>query len=208
MSYKYPRTHHLPWSEGSTSDDKVLSSVDHFEGKMVIVTEKMDGENTTLLSDGFHARSLDSRNNITRDWVARFHSTIAHEIPKGWRVCGENMYALHSIAYDDLKSYFLGFSIWNESNVALSWTDTVEYFDMLGITSVPVLWKGMFDKHIIKELVFSLNTEIQEGYVVRLADEFHYDDFRNSVAKYVRKGHVVEDSVHWTKKKIVSNRLA
>jgi len=37
--HKYPRTFHLPWSEGATSDDKTLDNVDHFEGKRVIITE-------------------------------------------------------------------------------------------------------------------------------------------------------------------------
>lgn len=55
---KYPRTYHLPFSLGKTNDDKVLSNTDHFKGKMVVITEKMDGENTTLYSDYLHARSL------------------------------------------------------------------------------------------------------------------------------------------------------
>ena len=43
---KYPRTHHLPWSEGMHDDDRMLSSTKVFENQRVIVTEKMDGENT------------------------------------------------------------------------------------------------------------------------------------------------------------------
>ena len=50
---KYPRTYHLPWSEGRTDDDKVLSDDSQFIGKYVVVTEKMDGENTTIYSDGY-----------------------------------------------------------------------------------------------------------------------------------------------------------
>jgi hypothetical protein len=30
----------------------------------------------------------------------------------------------------------------------------------------------------------------QEGYVIRLADGFQYDDFKQSVGKFVRKNHV------------------
>ena len=40
MYQKYPRTLHLPWSEGATNDDKILKSVEHFEGKQVVITEK------------------------------------------------------------------------------------------------------------------------------------------------------------------------
>jgi hypothetical protein len=69
---KYPRTFHLPWSLGATSDDKVVPSVSHFEGRQVVVTEKMDGENTTLYRDHIHARSLDSKGGEDRAWVKQF----------------------------------------------------------------------------------------------------------------------------------------
>lgn len=42
---KYPRSMHTPWSPGPSSDDKVVDSMEHFEGAAVVVTEKMDGEN-------------------------------------------------------------------------------------------------------------------------------------------------------------------
>lgn len=67
--------------------------------------------------NGFHARSVDSRHHISRDWLAQFHSSIAYNIPEGWRICGEYLYAKHSIFYENLPSYFLGFSIWNEKKM-------------------------------------------------------------------------------------------
>ena len=41
---KYPRTYHLPWSPGTTSDDKKLSGdwFDMYKGKEIIITEKLD----------------------------------------------------------------------------------------------------------------------------------------------------------------------
>ena len=60
MKYKkYPRTFHLPFSKGSTSDDKFLKDYSNFENKDIIVTLKMDGENTTMYNDHIHARSLE-----------------------------------------------------------------------------------------------------------------------------------------------------
>lgn len=49
--YKYPRTPHLPWSPGATKDDVRCINTEIFTGKRVVITEKMDGENTTLYSD-------------------------------------------------------------------------------------------------------------------------------------------------------------
>lgn len=41
--YKYPRTFHLPFSLCISSDDKRLSDDEHFIGKTIVMTEKMDG---------------------------------------------------------------------------------------------------------------------------------------------------------------------
>ena len=109
--YKYPRTPHLPWSQGASADDSLLKDSKLFEGQEVVITEKMDGENTTMYPDHIHARSIDSRHHPSRTWVKSLHGSIAHLIPQGWRLCGENLYAQHSIAYEGLKSYFYLFSV-------------------------------------------------------------------------------------------------
>jgi len=43
-----------------------------------------------------------------------------------------------------------------------------------------------------------------EGYVVRVVDKFHYRDFRQSVAKYVRKNHV-RSTHNWLMKTVELN---
>lgn len=204
--FKYPRTPHLPVSPGATNDDKMLANVDHFLGKDVVITMKMDGENTTMYNDGMHARSIDSRAHPSRDWVKAFHASICHEIPDGWRICGENLYARHSIEYENLPSYFMGFSVWDDSNTALTWESTVEVFTMLGIQSVPVLYEGVFNESVITQLIKNFDTEKNEGFVIRLAGSFHYTEFEQSVAKWVRENHVQTDT-HWTHSKVVPNKL-
>lgn len=193
---KYPRTYHLPWSKNITDDDRVLPSLDIFEGKEVIVTEKVDGENTSLYRNDIHARSLDSQNHPSRNWIKNFWGTFRGDIPEGWRICGENMFAKHSIGYDSLESFFYGFSVWNDKNICLSWDETLEWFDLLNITPVPILYTGIFDINEIKGLHSQLDWGRTEGYVVRLADSFSYGNFRNSVAKYVRQNHL-QTVKHW-----------
>lgn len=206
---KYPRTFHLPQSPGVTSDDKVLKSPNCFVGKQVVITEKMDGENTTMYTDGFHARSIDSRNHPSRNWLAKFHSEVGYQIPTNFRICGENMYAQHSIHYRNLPSYFLGFSVWctdDKSNWALSWDETIEWFELLGIEPVPVLYRGAFNVQIVDNLIANLDTSRQEGFVIRVADEFDYNNFDTSVAKWVRAKHVTTDE-HWMHTAIVPNHM-
>lgn len=204
---KYPRTYHLPWSEGITDDDRIIPSLDSFINKRVIITEKMDGENTSMYTDHIHARSIDSRGGEDRAWVKQLWCTFAHDIPVGWRICGENLWAEHSIHYDDLRSYFQGFSIWNDKNECLSWNDTLFWFELLGITPVQVLYDGVWDEHTIRRMWSDDNWAKCEGYVVRVADSFMYNHFKSSVAKFVRKGHV-QTAKHWRAgRKFIPNTL-
>lgn len=193
---KYPRTYHVPWSGNMNDDDRMLPDMSSFIGRKVLVTEKMDGENTTMYCDHIHARSVNSSGHPTRDWVKNKWATIRYEIPEGWRICGENMYGTHSIKYEDLPSYFLGFSIWNERNECLSTDNTFEWFDLLGIVSVPPLFNGLYDEDRIRALWTPDKAEQHEGYVIRVADAFTYRDFRSSVAKFVRPNHI-QTTKHW-----------
>jgi len=203
---KYPRTYHLPWSHGRTDDDKVLVSTAQFEGKEVVVTEKMDGECTTFYHNHIHARSLDSANHPSRNWVKGFWSGMKNDIPLGWRICGENLYAKHSIFYKDLLSYFYGFSIWNERNEVLDWDSTLEFFALLNIIPVNEIYRGVYNEQHIIELGEHLIQSGAEGYVVRLTAQFHYNDFRVCVGKCVRKDHV-QTNKHWRQQEIIPNLL-
>lgn len=205
MKIKYPRTLHLPWSETITSDDRKLLNCSVFEGKKILVTEKMDGENTSMYNNCIHARSLDSRDHESRSFVKRIHSRISHEIPNGWRICGENLFAKHSISYDNLSDYFLVFSIWDENNICLPWCQTKEYCKILDLKMVPtILTLESFDENTIRNI--SIDCKKTEGYVVRNYNEFHYSQFSSNVAKYVRKNHVQTDS-HWMNSIIEKNKL-
>lgn len=205
--WKYPRTLHLPWSGGKdqTSDEKEIPSLDKLAGGEIVVTEKMDGENTTMYSDFIHARSVESASHPSRSWVKNLHAQICADIPVGYRVCGENLYARHSIGYDDLDTYFMVFSVWHR-DVCLSWDDTVEWAELLGLQTVPVLYRGAWNEKLLREFADALDTDRHEGYVVRRADGFFARDFPISVAKYVRPNHVTT-SGHWMAGKVERNEL-
>ena len=209
---KYGRTFHLPHSPGIHDDDKALKDFSNFEGKRVVITAKMDGENTTCYSDGHvHARSIDSRGGEDRAWVKKFLiENVCFNLPEGWRVCGENVWAEHSIHYEGLPSYFLGFSIWNERNECLSWEDTLLWFKLLDITPVETLAPAgiLFSEDLLKTVERKLDWEKDEGYVIRIADGFKYGEFKSSIAKYVRAGHV-QTTTHWRAgRAFTSNELA
>ena len=208
---KYPRSFHLPFSLGLQNDDKRMSNEHCFNGKDVIVTVKMDGENTSLYREGLHARSLDSAHHPSRSVIKQIHSTIKNDIPEGWRICGENLQCKKSIHYTNLESFFYVFSVWNEKNEALSYLDTKYFCENLGLTHVEVVdcildfakEEGMSTlEKIYKEVV----ARGDEGIVVRNVDSFHYKDFQDNLVKAVRKDHV-QTSVHWMRSKLIPNIL-
>ena len=213
---KYPRTYHLPWSPGATDDDKThdLRTVrEMFEGREVVITEKLDGENTAVYPDGAtHARSLDSAAHPSRDWMrGRARELASLGIPEGFRLSGENLYARHSIAYDRLPSYFVLFGIFDGTGAALSWDEVEEWSLLLDVPTAPVLYRGEWNERLIRELYpfpsrFS-EEGTAEGYVVRTAAGFGPGTFDRHVAKFVRPNHVTTDQ-HWMTAAVVPNRLA
>lgn len=210
MKYKYPKSWHLGYSEKTSSDDKQHQNDRHFNGKNVVVTIKMDGENTTIYNNTSHARSMDSNiDSEDRRWIESLRiSKVENNIPINYRICGENMFWKHTCAYDDLESMFLAFSIW-DGDTCLSWDGTKMWCKLLGLSIVPVLYEGIYDKDIILNRFseYIKNNKDVEGFVVRIEDEFNISDFSNSLSKYVRKSFVIP-SQHWRYSKKIPNKLS
>ena len=210
---KYSRTYHVPWSAGLTKDDRMLpeSSLILWDGTEVIITEKRDGEQSNLYKDGIHARSIDFTSHPSRDRLRALHAQIAHDIPDTWRITGENLTAMHSIHYKHLDTFFEVFGIWNGLE-CLSWQDTELYAGLLGLKTVPLLWKGIWNNDIktscIENKLF-INPSLDEieGYVIRPAQKFQYKDFNKVVGKFVRANHVDKLRHHWFGSQLIWNEF-
>jgi hypothetical protein len=114
------------------------------------------------------------------------------------------MYAIHSIEYTNLKSYFYLFGV-RDNNIWIPWEKVEEYAYLLGLETVPVLFKGVVESEKeLKEIVDSLVSKPselggeREGIVVRSAGLFHNDYFKYNLLKYVRENHV-KTTTHWTR---------
>lgn len=203
---KYNRTYHLPWSPGSTNDDRISDNVESLLGTEIVITEKLDGENCGMTDEGVYARS--HATFTTSPWsreVRQLHKlSVEDELGDGVFLFGENMEGIHSIEYTNLTSYFYIFGI-RDNDIWIPWEKVEEYSYLLDIPTVPVLFKGIVNsakelQQIVEDLV-SKPSELggqREGIVVRTAGMFHNDDFADNVMKWVRKGHVQTD-VHWTR---------
>ena len=201
---KYPRTYHLPFSPAVGKDDRVMETYEGLEGCDVVITEKMDGENCTWYSDGIHARSLDYEPHPSRDFVKSMWAKVAHDIPENYRICGENLYAKHSIHYQNLLSYFQVFGVW-DGLTCLSWMETMEWAGLLGLFTVPIIYMGPWDEQVVMELALDLPRDEVEGLVVRVAEPIHMRDWSTKVGKFVRENHV-QTHGHWMRQAVIPNK--
>ena len=109
---KYPRTLHLPWSKGTTNDDKIATSINSLLNVPIVISEKLDGSNASLEANGCFARThAGAPTHASFDGLKALHATVKRNIPKGIQIFGEWCYALHSIAYTALPGYFLLFNV-------------------------------------------------------------------------------------------------
>lgn len=216
-SPKYNRTPHLPWSPGGTSDDKIAKDVSSLLRRKVIITEKIDGSNCSLEADGCFARThAGPPTHASFDQLKALHASIKHNIPEKYQLFGEWCYALHSIPYDKLPSYFLMFGVrelyspegeWQEWEVVKMWAKEI------GVATVPELWSGFIhDEKELQRLTEDIAKQpsrfgkVREGVVIRVADSFLDGDFSKYVMKWVRPNHV-QTSDHWKNQEIVRNQL-
>jgi hypothetical protein len=209
-STKYGRTYHFPFSPGTTSDDRISKEYNFLENKEIVITEKLDGQNDGMNKYGVYARSHATFTEHPWDRaIWDIHARVKHMIGDDEFIFGENMYAIHSLHYKALESYYYIFGI-RVKDEWLSWDDTLEYAYCLNLPTVPVLYRGTTDD--IKTKVLDLVTEpskfdayctkngnpMMEGVVVRNTDSFMKKDFATNLLKWVRKDHVSTD-VHWTR---------
>lgn len=128
---------------------------------------------------------------------------------------GENLYAVHSIEYKRIESYYYIFAV-RCLDKWLSWEEVKFYASMFDFPTVPELAiqqaDGLLEELLKTEIlnfahepsIFgSVDTQTgedctREGVITRNIGEYPVNDFSHNVFKFVRKGHVKTDQ-HWTR---------
>ena len=86
----------------------------------------------------------------------------------------------------------------------------VEWSSLLGLRTVPVIYSGLWDEKLVKNMrIENYNGDPCEGYVVRLSASFDYYHFRQSVAKcvYSNFNNDTKDRHNWMHKQVIPNTL-
>ncbi len=186
---KYPRTWHLPDSPGATDDDRIQRDLSQLAGELVC-TEKMDGGNLTFTRELMHGRSLDSGTHPWDRPAKALWARVAPQIPAGWRISGESMWARRSVAYPDLPGVYLVFGVWDETDTLLDWDSTVEWAALWELPVVPVLYRGRDLAAARAAWSAQRTAENSEGFVLRSAGRIPRSAFGHRCLKWVRAQHV------------------
>lgn len=204
--YRHPETPYLPWSPSITKDS-LVSVVDWKNHDIIVVTEKLDGQNVTIYHDGYvHARSIDDNRGQHLSAAKHIAAIIMQSMRPGLRLCGELMTYKHSVNYDSLDNQLYLHSAWI-GEYCLSWGETVRIARSLGVPTVPILFVGNTNYIDIVNLVPVSNFGQEcEGYVIRTPYGFYYNQFKYNVAKSVRRNHVQPNAEHWSRH-LVENRI-
>jgi ATP-dependent RNA circularization protein (DNA/RNA ligase family) len=220
LFFKFPSTPHLAvLGENKIRDDKVLSrkNRDAFLKNRLIVEEKIDGANLGISFDEQGSLILQNRGSILSQpysgqwrklerWLPPRLEILFDHLYNRYVLFGEWCFAKHSVGYNKLPDYYLGFDLFDKtSKQFLSFDLRNQMFEQMNISSVPFIKKGTFSLPQLKKLMgkslFSDNPA--EGIYLR-HDE---DNWLKQRAKLVKAKFIQTIDVHWSRKTIIPNQI-
>lgn len=222
--FRFPHTPHLAWlGPGQPRDDKVLppSDVKALLAGEVVVEEKVDGANigfstteTGELRVQNRGRYLDREHSHPQfrhlwSWLPRRETELVDALWPNLILFGEWCYAVHSVVYDRLPDWFLGFDAYDRETGTF-W-DTPRRDALLAelrLHPVPRLAKERFSVEDLERLLVAGRSRVggsaMEGIVVRQES----GDFTAARAKLVRAEFTQAIEEHWSRGPLRRNKLA
>lgn len=218
---KFPSTPHLSVLDGATiRDDKVLTPVerDRFLSHDVIVEEKIDGANLGISFDSTGTIRAQNRGSFLigpstgqwktlPDWLAIHSERFFDVLTDRYILFGEWCYAKHSIFYDRLPDWFVGFDVFDSRANRFVCRDVRDrLMASLDLHVVPCLASGRLTFGEVKESLgpSHFGNAPAEGIYLRYND----GDWLGHRAKLVRPGFIQAIEEHWASRPLEVNRLA
>lgn len=221
--FRFPHTPHLAWlGPGQPRDDKVLppSEVNALLAGEVVVEEKVDGANlgfstteTGELRVQNRGRYLDREHVHPQfrplwSWLPARESELLDALWPNLILFGEWCYAVHSVPYDRLPDWFLGFDV-HDRETGTFW-DAARRDALLAelrLPPVPRLARGRFSMDDLVRMAAGrsrVGGSAMEGIVVRKES----GGFTTARAKLVRAEFAQAIEEHWSRGPLRRNELA
>lgn len=220
--HKFPSTPHLAWlSPQPIRGDKLLlpSEVADFLSHSLVIEEKIDGANLGLSVDSQGTICFQNRGNWVegklsgqwtrlRAWAAEHETALRVHLPPGHVLFGEWCYARHSVGYDRLPDWFLGFDVYDAVTHRFWSSDKRDaLLSMMEIHPVPTVARGHFDH---SELIGMLESPSAYGQSTREGIYLRHEanGWLISRTKLVCPDFVQQITDHWAKGELRMNQLA
>lgn len=205
--FRFPHTPHLAWlGVGQPREDKVLSREEAawLLSWAVTVEEKADGANVGISRDADGALRVQNRGGYLSRATAHAQFAplwrwldarpwLADALAEGWILFGEWCYARHSVAYDKLPDYFIGFDIYDRgTGVFLPVEVRDAFLTDANIRGPARVGSGRFTLAQLRALAeerSAYGPDPREGLIIRAAD--------GARAKLVRPGFIQAIEGHW-----------
>lgn len=218
---KFPRTPHLFWTGASQPrGDRVLApaAASALLQQPAAVEEKVDGASIGFsVAETGEIRVQSRGRYLTRgergqfqplwSWLARRKDALHRALGTTLILFGEWCYARHTVHYNALPDWFLAYDVYDRTSRRFwSRERRDELAERMGVTSVPLVATGTFDRRRLERLLdrSRLGQEPMEGLYLRW-DE---GPWLRARAKLVRPGWVPADDRHWSRRPLETNRLA
>jgi len=218
--FKFPKTPHLTvLEEVSIRDDKVMTEQerDEFLTNYISVEEKVDGANLGISFSDEGELMLQNRGSYLhkpyigqwkplQNWLDTHQERLFDILTNKYILFGEWCYAKHSIYYDRLPDWFLAFDLYDvKKSRFLCRNKRNDLLDKTGIAIIREIAQGCFSFDKVRQLITksTYNDELVEGLYLR-ADE---GDWLKARAKLVRPQFMQQIGDHWSKKRIVVNKI-
>lgn len=220
--HKFPHTPHLLWlGPGQPREDKVLSAAEvaEFLAAELVVEEKADGANLGLSLGPDGRVRPQSRGNYLAPgrchaqwnplwpWLAERRTVLEPALADGLILYGEWCHARHTVPYDALPDWFLGFDVYEPSSGRF-WSASRRNAWLAGLDIVPIpeVQRGRFRVDQLPLLLgrSALGDVAMEGVYLRREQ----DDYLVRRAKVVSDAFRQQIEEHWTRRPVVPNHLA
>jgi hypothetical protein len=218
--FKYPSTPHLAvLGDVDIRGDKVMSEAERneFLRHELTAEEKVDGANLGLSFDREGNLRVQNRGAYLQlpaagqwkglgEWLASRTDRFFDHLTGQYILFGEWCYARHSVSYDRLPDWFLGFDVYDkQASRFLACVPRNELFAKMQIARVPIVGRGHYSLADLTKLLSRsrLSGQLAEGLYLR-RDQ---GDWLLQRAKLVRPAFMQGLEQHWSRSAIRPNHL-
>jgi hypothetical protein len=218
--FKFPRTPHLSWPlDRVPKDDRVLDAagVTALLSGDVVIEEKIDGANVGLSLDAsgliraqnrgsWIERGAHSQFQPLWSWISRRQFRLAEALNDDLILFGEWCYAVHSVRYDRLPDWFLGFDVYDRS-AGRFWSVARRnnLLEHAGVSAVPLLFEGRTTLSALRGMLRAEKSRVGSGPLEGLYIRRDSAEWLEGRAKLVRPEFLREIENHWSSRSLEHN---